>query len=354
MGNYVSYFIGEGGQSIDDSVSNDPVVNTYSKVIKAFFDKYGDDPFYRAFCEGNGDVIFKEIWWWGTRHAKTDGDIIYIDLSWASNHIDAAVDKLHQRLIELANDDFSATNTTLRGIRYQTETAFLDALAAKGIPLDVWTRPNRLGEAEIRDWNNAVATVLTVSPGIGTWISVGELSTGRNFSFLVSEQRDLTTTENVLTVLGIYGPVVLTTVNAGGKQLVRSSRQFDNLADAARHVDNLASKSALVVQIQSKLDLYPKVIDARTGRHIGFPSGITGKVDKSLQVPWAKHHRAGFIAEWKARGYAEPVGGWDKYDIHHIQPREFGGTNDFWDLVPVERETHQDLFNEFRREFLEL
>jgi len=36
-----------------------------------------------------------------------------------------------------------------------------------------------------------------------------------------------------------------------------------------------------------------------------------------------------------------------------VMPREFGGTNDFWNLVPVERGTHRSLFNEFRREFTE-
>ena len=115
-----------------------------------------------------------------------------------------------------------------------------------------------------------------------------------------------------------------------------------------------AASSGLVARIQGKLRLYPQVIDARTGRHIGFPSGITGKVDKSLRVPWTKQDRASFIAEWHRRGFAEPTGGWDKYDIHHIHPREFGGTNDFWNLVPVERGTHQELFNEFWREFLGL
>lgn len=29
-------------------------------------------------------------------------------------------------------------------------------------------------------------------------------------------------------------------------------------------------------------------------------------------------------------------GGWAEYDIHHIKPREYGGTNDFWNLVPVQ------------------
>ena len=31
--------------------------------------------------------------------------------------------------------------------------------------------------------------------------------------------------------------------------------------------------------------------------------------------------------------------------------REFGGTNDFWNLVPVERGTHSRLFNYFWKLF---
>ncbi len=40
-----------------------------------------------------------------------------------------------------------------------------------------------------------------------------------------------------------------------------------------------------------------------------------------------------------------------QYDIHHIHPREFGGTNDFWNLVPVERASTHKLFNTLWREF---
>ena len=113
--------------------------------------------------------------------------------------------------------------------------------------------------------------------------------------------------------------------------------------------------SGLVARIQAKINLYPKVIDPRTGRHIQFPSGIKGPVDKNLRVAWdSKKDRAAFIEEWYKGNYPTPRGGWDKYDIHHIQPREFGGTNEFWNLVPVERKTHKDLFNEFWREFTEL
>ncbi|MFN6108378.1 MAG: RHS repeat-associated core domain-containing protein, partial [Planctomycetaceae bacterium] len=111
--------------------------------------------------------------------------------------------------------------------------------------------------------------------------------------------------------------------------------------------------SDLVARLQAKLGAYPKVVDPRTGRNIGFPTGIVGRVDSTLRVSWdSKLDRAAFIAEWYRRGYPTPPGGWPNYDIHHIHPREFGGTNDFWNLVPVERETHQELFNEFWREFI--
>ena len=40
-----------------------------------------------------------------------------------------------------------------------------------------------------------------------------------------------------------------------------------------------------------------------------------------------------------------PEGGWSQYDIHHIIPREYGGTNDFSNLTPVLRSVHQTGFN---------
>ncbi len=130
-----------------------------------------------------------------------------------------------------------------------------------------------------------------------------------------------------------------------------------DVGDASRAVRRGAGnvgRSPLVARIQAKLNLYPKVVDPRTGRYTKFPSGIIDRLPKAQRVAWTRQNRAGFIAEWHRRGYATPKGGWSKYDIHHIQPREFGGTNEFWNLVPVERGTHQELFNSFWREFLEL
>ncbi|WP_431019316.1 RHS repeat-associated core domain-containing protein [Burkholderia cepacia] len=111
------------------------------------------------------------------------------------------------------------------------------------------------------------------------------------------------------------------------------------------------SNSSLASRIRGMLNLYPEVVDPRTRRSIPFPSGIGGKVPVADRVSWGATERGNFIKEWYDRGYSTPRGGWAEYDIHHIQPREFGGNNDFWNLVPVQRKSHQELFNAFRRDF---
>jgi hypothetical protein len=105
-----------------------------------------------------------------------------------------------------------------------------------------------------------------------------------------------------------------------------------------------------VARVLSRLDQYPRVIDPRTGRHIPFPSDVRGVVPRAQRVTWDNFDRARYIAEWHRRGYPTPRSGWEHYDIHHIRPREYGGSNDFWNLVPVERNTHQ-LFNRFWEQF---
>ena len=106
-----------------------------------------------------------------------------------------------------------------------------------------------------------------------------------------------------------------------------------------------------IARIQGLISRYPRIIDPRTNLPVPFPCGIRGIVDQGSRVSWTKYDRASFIAEWCRRGFAEPRGGGANYDIHHILPREFGGTNAFWNLVPVERITHQDLLNSFWRTF---
>ena len=50
-----------------------------------------------------------------------------------------------------------------------------------------------------------------------------------------------------------------------------------------------------------------------------------------------------FIEEWYNRGYNTPSGGWELYDIHHIKPRQYGGSNSFDNLTPVQKNTHDTL-----------
>ena len=96
-------------------------------------------------------------------------------------------------------------------------------------------------------------------------------------------------------------------------------------------------------------DFYPNIPDPRTGRPIPFPNETLQIVPKESRVIWDNQERYKFIKTWHDKGYPEPRGGWAEYDIHHIKPREYGGTNDFWNLVPVQRKTHQQEFNNFWR-----
>lgn len=97
--------------------------------------------------------------------------------------------------------------------------------------------------------------------------------------------------------------------------------------------------------------LYPNVIDPRTGSPIPTPSGNYNVVDISKRVDWTITERNLFKKEWLDKGYAVPSGGWEKYAIHHIIPRQYGGTNDFWNLVPVDTQVHIDEFNSWWRKF---
>ncbi|WP_205299840.1 RHS repeat-associated core domain-containing protein [Pantoea sp. Tr-811] len=114
------------------------------------------------------------------------------------------------------------------------------------------------------------------------------------------------------------------------------------------------SMSNLVVRLRATLRLYPKVTDPRTGRSIPFPTQIGGKISAADRTSWGAAERGAFIKDWYDRGYATPRGGWAEYDIHHIKPREYGGDNTFWNLVPVQRKTHQELFNAFWRNYNEI
>jgi hypothetical protein len=108
--------------------------------------------------------------------------------------------------------------------------------------------------------------------------------------------------------------------------------------------------SGIAAQVKGRLTLYPNVLDLRTGARIPMPQP-TSIVPHSMRVQWNLNTRNEFIQQWHSRGYPTPKGGWGEYDIHHILPRQYGGTNDFWNLSPVLRSTHWREFNEFWRNF---
>jgi RHS repeat-associated protein len=143
-------------------------------------------------------------------------------------------------------------------------------------------------------------------------------------------------------------PVVVKPVDpytAPADSVKERQEAFQRLRDALPKAD--------VARILGVLGSYPNAVDLRTGRKVPFPSDVRGIVAPADRAQWGGEERGAFIAEWKTRGYAEPVGGWVEYDIHHIRPREYGGGNDFWNLTPVERETHRQ-FNRFWQGFMGL
>ena len=141
--------------------------------------------------------------------------------------------------------------------------------------------------------------------------------------------------EDVILALTIWGL---------GKIYRRSLTHID--LDVVDDVDD-ALKNVSGPKVNSNGQEYPTIKDPRTGENIKFPDGDFSKIPKSQRVDWDNMTRADFIKQWYDAGYSTPPGGWELYDIHHILPREYGGTNDFWNLVPVLREIHQTEFNPF-------
>jgi hypothetical protein len=92
---------------------------------------------------------------------------------------------------------------------------------------------------------------------------------------------------------------------------------------------------------------YPAVKDVVSGKLIDFPEGSLVRVPKADRVTCGATERGEFIAESYKRGYNTPSGGWEYYDLHHIKPREFGGTNAFENLTPVERTVEHQKLNRF-------
>ncbi len=138
--------------------------------------------------------------------------------------------------------------------------------------------------------------------------------------------------------------------------VVSHSHDVYNIEVHGHHVYRLLSSGVLVhnvdysrmiAQVRGLLHLYPVVVDPRTSRLIEFPPGIFTRTGTAANpLPYTNIERGEFIAEWIRRGYPEPHGGWGTVQLHQIHPREWGGNNDFWNIVPLPVDTH-NLFSRF-------
>jgi len=96
---------------------------------------------------------------------------------------------------------------------------------------------------------------------------------------------------------------------------------------------------------------YPNTTDPRTGEPVRFPNGQLQWTPKEDRAPWNRSgdfSKGWYIREWYARGYSTPSGGWAGKEIHHIRPREQGGTNAFDNLIPLAHDDHVPFTNWWR------
>lgn len=104
----------------------------------------------------------------------------------------------------------------------------------------------------------------------------------------------------------------------------------------------------------NKLDEpYPQVIDPRTGRPVEFPEGRLNRVPEDQRTPpLTNDEKAQYWRRFFGEGNQLPPGyKTEDYDLHHIKPREFGGTNDYNNLVPLRLDVHQEEFSSWWKNY---
>jgi len=96
-----------------------------------------------------------------------------------------------------------------------------------------------------------------------------------------------------------------------------------------------------------KAELYPDYTDSITGRFMTRPATTWIKVTNplpNLTEPERKAYKA-----WVEKCYngGKPID-WTGYEIHHIKPREFSGTHDYSNLMPLKSDFHKKVSSWFR------
>ncbi|MCY9681829.1 HNH endonuclease [Paenibacillus apiarius] len=101
----------------------------------------------------------------------------------------------------------------------------------------------------------------------------------------------------------------------------------------------LGSDVAYTRQIltNKRADVYPFYVDPVSGIVMKEPDRTDWA--KTSSTPWTTGDRGEYIKKYSEL-YPRNGKNWPEYDIHHIRPRERGGTNAFDNLIPLLRTFH--------------
>ncbi|MEK5501418.1 HNH endonuclease signature motif containing protein [Bacillus sp. FSL M8-0168] len=104
------------------------------------------------------------------------------------------------------------------------------------------------------------------------------------------------------------------------------------IADASKSSPFLANK---------KPALYPHAKDSHTKQVMGAPADANMKVvPKDKREDRDPNLRKKF-KKWYIKKYGEPKWNWDNYEVHHVIPLKYGGSNDMSNFFPLEKKFHQ-------------
>jgi hypothetical protein len=96
--------------------------------------------------------------------------------------------------------------------------------------------------------------------------------------------------------------------------------------------------------INNRGEPYPDIDVPNYGK-VPFPKEAM-YITPNLREPRSSTYRNNYIDAWEISSKPVPTGGWANYKIHHIQPIEYGGTNDISNLVHLPQPIH-DLFTQW-------
>lgn len=96
---------------------------------------------------------------------------------------------------------------------------------------------------------------------------------------------------------------------------------------------------------------YPQYTDVESGKEMRFPTLGLKVVDKEQRVRWTDTERKAFKTEYEKRYNNGKSMDWTGIEIHHIDPREYGGTNNFNNLIPLPKEFHRKQVNSWWKNY---